>query len=192
MQSVRLNHGALSVLALHSLQPSQTRIAMQVRSASLRLAWLDLDRLLSHQDSFLPGRFHPPTRVSPTPRAPERRLPGGRRELGCSTGEEDIRSHRDTLYRNSTNRTNYPARIPPGLRHHPTNRATPHSFLPPHHTANIARVIPILPLPVSHPRTTLLQIRRTGTTSRTTRTTPQRTHTQPITILSNPPTRISA
>lgn len=165
---------------------------MQVGSASHRLPRLDLVRLLPRQGSSLPERFLPPTRVSPIPRAPGGRLPGGRREQEYSIGEEDIQSHKDTLCRNLTNRTNYPGHIQPGLRHHPTNRATPHSFPLPHHIANTARGIPILPPPVSHPRTTLLQIRRTVTTLPPNRATPRRTHTQTITNLSNRPIPTSA
>ena len=131
-------------------------------------------------------------RVSLTPRAQERRLPGGRREWECSIGEGDIRSHQDTLYHNLANHTNYPAPIPPGLRHRPINRATPHSFLPPHHTVNTVRATPILLPPVSQLRTTLLQTRRTTTTIQTIRATPRRTRTQVITNLFNRPISIPA
>ena len=88
--------------------------------------------------------------------------------------------------------TNYPARIPPGHRHCPTSRATPHSFLPPHRTVNTVRAIPIPPPPISLPQTTLLQTLRTINTIQTNRATPRRTHTRTITNLSNQRIIISA
>lgn len=109
-------------------------------------------------------------------------------------GEGGIRSHQDIPYHSSTltNHTNYPVHIPPGLPHRPINRATPHSFLPPQHTASTARAIPILPLPVSLLQITLLQTRQTISTARIIRTTPQRTRTRTITNPPNRPTLINA
>lgn len=166
-------------------------IATQVGSASHRLLCPDLVRLLPHLGSFLPGQFLPPMGVSPTPRVPERRLPGGHRVQGYWIGVEGIQSHQDILYRNLTIHTNYPVRIPQGLRQRLINRATPHLFLPLPHTASTARAIPIPPPPVSLPRTTPLQTRRTTSTIRTNRITPRRTPMRTTTNLSNRPISIN-
>ena len=157
-------------------------------STSHRLPCLDLARLPQRQGSSLLEQVPLPTRVSPILRALERYLPGVRKELGYSIGEEDIRSLQDILCHNLTNHTNYPGRIHPGLRQRPINRATPHSFLPPQRTAITTRVIPILPHPVSLHRITLLPTQRMNSI----RITLRRTHPRTITKPSNRPISTSA